>query len=55
VAVAAFLNEEIAWRQIVETVARTLAHYEPVALTSLSELLAADKRAREVATANLPK
>jgi 1-deoxy-D-xylulose-5-phosphate reductoisomerase len=54
VAVAAFLNEEIAWRQIVETVARTLAHYEPVALTSLSELLAADKRAREVATANLP-
>ena len=55
VAVAAFLNDRISWRQIVETVAETLALYEPVTLTSLTELLAADKRAREVATANLPR
>ena len=55
VAVAAFLDDRITWRQISEVVSKTLDFYEPCTLESLSELLDADKRAREVATANLPK
>jgi len=55
VAVAAFLADRISWRQIVEVVSLTLSRYEPVGLTSLSELLEADARARQVATANLPQ
>jgi 1-deoxy-D-xylulose-5-phosphate reductoisomerase len=55
VAVAAFLDERIAWREIVEIVALTLGRYEPSAVETLSELLEADRRAREVATASLPK
>ena len=55
VAVAAFLDDRVTWRQISEVVSKTLDFYEPCTLESLSELLDADKRAREVATANLPK
>lgn len=55
VAVAAFLDDRITWRQISEVVSKTLDFYEACTLESLSELLDADKRAREVATANLPK
>ena len=55
VAVAAFIDDRITWRQISEVVSKTLDFYEPCTLESLSELLDADKRAREVATANLPK
>jgi 1-deoxy-D-xylulose-5-phosphate reductoisomerase len=55
VTVAAFLDDRITWRQISEVVSKTLDFYEPCTLESLSELLDADKRAREVATANLPK
>jgi 1-deoxy-D-xylulose-5-phosphate reductoisomerase len=55
VAVEAFLGERITWRQIVEIVATTLDHYEPSAIETLSELLEADRRAREIATASLPR
>ena len=55
VAVAAFLDDRVTWRQISEVVSKTLDFYEACTLESLSELLDADKRAREVATANLPK
>jgi 1-deoxy-D-xylulose-5-phosphate reductoisomerase len=55
VAVAAFLDDRVTWREISEVVSKTLDFYEACTLESLSELLDADKRAREVATANLPK
>ena len=55
VAVEAFLGERITWRQIVEIVSTTLDRYEPTPIETLSELLEADRRAREIATASLPK
>ena len=49
VAVAAFLEGRLSWRGIADVVAETLAAHEPVALTTVDDVLAADARARELA------
>jgi 1-deoxy-D-xylulose-5-phosphate reductoisomerase len=49
VAVAAFLEGRLSWSGIAAVVAETLAAHEPVALTTVDDVLAADGRAREVA------
>lgn len=54
VAVQAFLDDRISWRGITRLVEQTLEQYEPLVPGSLSELLEADRRAREVATGILP-
>ena len=53
VAVAAFLEERISWRGIVDVVARTLDAYEDVALTNEDELYANDALARRIASDTL--
>jgi 1-deoxy-D-xylulose-5-phosphate reductoisomerase len=53
VAVAAFLNDEINWNDIVAVVAAAMDHYEPDALESVAALYANDEAARRWATASL--
>ncbi len=53
VAVAAFLDDEINWYDIVAVVAATMDHYEPDALESVAALYENDEAARRWATASL--
>ena len=55
VAVEAFLNDQIAWREIVPLVSAVLDEYSDVALGSLTELLENDRTAREIAHGILKK
>jgi 1-deoxy-D-xylulose-5-phosphate reductoisomerase len=54
VAVEAFLNGLLAWREIVPLVARVLDQYEDRALESVEQLIEEDARARALAHGNLP-
>jgi len=54
IAVEAFLQDRIAWREIVPVVSATLAAYEDVTLASLEELVAQDAMARRIAHDTLP-
>jgi 1-deoxy-D-xylulose-5-phosphate reductoisomerase len=54
VAVAAFLDDRIAWRDIVPIVATTLDSYQECDLSSIEELVLQDATARRVAHDTLP-
>ena len=55
VAVAAFLHEEIQWRDIIDVVRRVMDGYEPDPLTSLEALIESDATARRRAHGILTK
>jgi len=55
VAVEAFLAGQIAWTQIVETVAAVMDHYVDDPLSSLEDLMSNDATARRLATSILRK
>ena len=50
VAVAAFLDERLAWRAIADVIAATLDRHDGAAATTEDDVVAADARARRVAT-----
>ena len=54
VAVDAFLAGRLTWRQIAECNSDALERYEPSAGTTVDDVVAADERARQVATSLLP-
>ncbi|NNN03302.1 MAG: 1-deoxy-D-xylulose-5-phosphate reductoisomerase [Acidimicrobiaceae bacterium] len=54
IAVEAFLNGVLAWREIVPLVARVLDQYEDRALESVEQLIEEDAQARALAHGNLP-
>ncbi|MEZ5207591.1 MAG: hypothetical protein R2690_11575 [Acidimicrobiales bacterium] len=49
-AVAAFLDERLAWRAIADVIAATLDRHDGAAATTEDDVVAADARARQVAT-----